>query len=88
MRKVVQCILLKTMAALEVLEDIVNGAIGRERVFRDREGWICWHMMTTGSSAVLRAILLELCAELWPALERNSEGPCAACATGDVHTGV
>ena len=33
---------------------------------------ICWHMMTTGSSAVLRAILLELCAELRPALERNT----------------
>jgi len=36
MRKVVQCIPLKTMAALAVLEDIVNGAIGRERVSRDR----------------------------------------------------
>ena len=33
---------------------------------------ICWHMMTTDSSAVLRAILLELCAELRPALERNT----------------
>ena len=33
---------------------------------------ICWHMMVTGSSAVLRAILLELCAELWPGLESNS----------------
>ena len=37
MRKVVQCILLKTMAALAVLEDIANGVIGRERVFRDGE---------------------------------------------------
>ena len=37
MRKVVQCIPLKTMAALAVLEDIANGAIWRERVFRDRE---------------------------------------------------
>ena len=69
MRKVLQCILLKTMAALAVLEDIVNGAIGRKRVFRGR---ICWHMMAIGSSAVLRAILLELCAELRPALERNT----------------
>ena len=34
-RKVLQCIPLKTMAALAVLEDIVNGPIGRERVFRD-----------------------------------------------------
>ena len=33
---------------------------------------ICWHQMTTDSSAVLRAILLELCAELRPALERNT----------------
>ena len=36
MRKVLQCIALKTMAALAVLEDIVNSAIGRERVLRDR----------------------------------------------------
>jgi len=35
MRKVLQCIPLKTKAALAVLEDIVNGAIGRERVLRD-----------------------------------------------------
>jgi len=35
MPKVLQCKLLKTMAALEVLEDIVNGAIGRECVLRD-----------------------------------------------------
>jgi len=34
MRKVLQCILLKTIA---VLEDIANGAIRRERVFRDKE---------------------------------------------------
>jgi len=38
-------------------------------------------MMTTGSSAVLRAIFLELYAELRPALKRNT-------ATGDVHTGA
>ena len=37
MCKVVQCIPLKTMAALAVLEDIANGAIGRKCVFRDRE---------------------------------------------------
>jgi len=37
MRKVLQCIPLKTMAALVVLEDIGNGAIGKERVLRDRE---------------------------------------------------
>ena len=37
MRKVLQCIPLKTMAVLAVLEDIVNGAIGREHMSRDRE---------------------------------------------------
>ena len=36
MRKVVQCIPLKTMAALAVLEDTVSGAIGRKHVLRDR----------------------------------------------------
>ena len=60
MRTVLQCIPLKTMADLAVLEDFVDGALGRERV------------MITGSSAVLRAILLELCADLRPALERNT----------------
>ena len=33
---------------------------------------ICWHMMTSDSSADLRAILQELYAELRPALERNT----------------
>ena len=33
----VPCILLKTMAALAVLEDIENGTIRRKCVFRDRE---------------------------------------------------
>jgi len=37
MRKVAQCIPLKTMAALVVLEDFANGAIRRACVFRDRE---------------------------------------------------
>ena len=36
MLKVLQ-LLLKTMAAFVVLEDIVNGAIGRERVFSDKD---------------------------------------------------
>jgi len=35
--KVLQCIPLKSMAALAALEDIANGAIRRERVFRDRK---------------------------------------------------
>ena len=51
MRKVLQCIPLKTMAALAELEDFVKGAIGRACV-------------------------------------QHSEEPCAACATGDVHTGA
>ena len=37
MPKVVRWIPLKTMAALAVLKDFANGAIRRERVFRDRE---------------------------------------------------
>ena len=35
---------------------------------------ICWHMMTTDSSAVLRAILLELCAKLRLVLEPTQRG--------------
>ncbi len=73
MRKVVQNIPLNTMAALAVLEDIVNGAIRRERMFRDREdllahddNWLISHFTFP------RAIFLELCAELRPALERNA----------------
>lgn len=73
MRKVVQKIPLKTMAALAVLEDIVNGAIRRERVFRDREDLLAhddnWLI---SRFRFPRAILLELCAELRPALERNT----------------
>ena len=46
-------------------------------------------MMTTGSSAVLRAILLEQCAELRPALERNTaRGHALLVPADDVHTGV
>jgi len=75
MRKVVQCIPLKTMAAVVVLEDIANGAIRRERVFRDRHDLLAhednWLISRFRSP---RAILLELCAELRPALERNTAG--------------
>jgi len=73
MRKVVQCILLKTMAALVILEDFANGAIRRECVLRDREdllahdgNWLISHFRFP------RAICLELCAELRQALERNT----------------
>ena len=62
MRKVLQCILLKTMAALAVLEDFVNGAIGRERVFRDREDllahdgdWLISHFKGNPPGTVRRA---------------------------------
>ena len=62
MRKVVQCILLKTMADLAVLEDIVNGAIQRERVFRDREDllahdgkWLISHFEGNPPGIVRRA---------------------------------
>ena len=55
-------IIYATMAALAVLEDIVNGAIGRIAPFVRRAA--------AGVGA------------------QHSEGPCAACATGDVHTGV
>ena len=49
----------------------------------------CWHMMVTGSSAVLRAILLELCVALRPALERNTARSHALLVpTGDVTLGA
>ena len=62
------------MAALAVFEDIANGAIRREHVFRDREDLLAHEDSCLISRfRFLRAILLELCAELWPALERNTE---------------
>jgi len=65
MRKVVQCILLKTMAALAVLEDIVNGAIRRERVFRDRDDLLAHEdNWLISRFRFPRAIILQLCAEL------------------------
>jgi len=81
MRKVFQCIPLKTMAALAVLEDIVNGAIGRQHVLRD-----CWHMMTT--SRFEGNPPGTVCRAAASVGAQHSEEPCAACATGDVHTGV
>ena len=74
MCKVVQCIPLKTMSALAVLEDFGNAAIRRERVFRDREDLLVhdgdWLI---SRFRFPRVILLELCAELWPVLKRNTE---------------
>ncbi|KAL6458637.1 hypothetical protein MHYP_G00321090 [Metynnis hypsauchen] len=61
------------MAALALLEDIANGRIRRERVFRDHydflahdDDWLisCFRFP--------RAVLLELCAELGPVLEREA----------------
>lgn len=73
MRKVVQNIPLTTMAALAVLEDIVNGAIRRQRGFRDREDFLAhqdnWFI---SRFRFQRAILLELYTEMWPALEHNT----------------
>ena len=87
MRKVLQCILLKTMAALAVLEDIANGAIGRKRVLRDREdllahddNWLISRFEGNPPGTVRRAAA--------GVGAQHSEEPCAACATGDVHTGV
>ncbi|XP_030004247.1 putative nuclease HARBI1 [Sphaeramia orbicularis] len=61
------------MTALALLEDTANGAVRRERVFRDREDflaqddeWLISHFRFP------RAILLELCAELQPFLERDT----------------
>ena len=84
MCKVLQCIPLKTMAALAVLEDIVNGAIGRKRVFRDLlahdDNWLISRFEGNPPGTVRRAA---------PGVgAQHSEEPCAACATGDVHTWV
>ena len=71
MRKVKKKMAL-TMAALALLEDIANGNIRHERVFREREtllahddNWLMSRLRLT------RPVLLQLCAEL-PALERNT----------------
>jgi len=87
MRKVVQCIPLKTMAALAVLEDFANGAIRREHVFRDREdllahddNWLIRRFESNPPETVRRAA---------PALERNTATSHALLVpTGDVHTEV
>jgi len=75
MHKVVQCILLKTMAALAVLEDIANGAIRRERVFRDRHDLLAHEdKWLISRFRFPRAIILKLCAELqrWSATQHGA----------------
>jgi len=75
------------MAALAVLEDIVNGEIGRERVFRDWEdllahddNWLINRFEGNPLGTVRRSVA--------GVGAQHSKEPCAACATGDVHTGV
>ena len=62
-----------TMAALALLEDIANGNIRREKVFREREDLLANHDNWLMSRFRLpRPVLLQLCAELQRALERNT----------------
>ncbi|KAL6491526.1 hypothetical protein MHYP_G00018710 [Metynnis hypsauchen] len=61
------------MAALALLEDLANGRIRRERVFRDHYDFLAhdddWLI---SRFRFPRAVLLELCAELGPVLEREA----------------
>ncbi|KAL6478452.1 hypothetical protein MHYP_G00142870 [Metynnis hypsauchen] len=61
------------MAALALLEDLANGRIRRERVFRDHYDFLAhdddWLI---SRFRFPRAVLLELCAELGPVLERDT----------------
>ena len=67
------------MAALAVLEEISNGAIGRKRVFRDREdllahdgNWLISRFEGNPPGTVRRAAA--------SVGAQHSEEPCAACA--------
>lgn len=61
------------MAYLALLEDVANGRIRRERVFRDQQDLLAnddeWLM---SRFRLPRAVLLHLIAELGPALERGT----------------
>ncbi|KAL6488228.1 hypothetical protein MHYP_G00019690 [Metynnis hypsauchen] len=61
------------MAALALLEDIANGRSRRERVFRDHYDFLAhdddWLI---SRFRFPRAVLLELCAEFGPVLERDT----------------
>lgn len=71
MRQIVATIL--TTMALALLEDIANGAIRRERVFRDREDFLAHDDDWLISRFRLpRAVLLQLCLELRPVLEHHT----------------
>ncbi|KAL6486323.1 hypothetical protein MHYP_G00057150 [Metynnis hypsauchen] len=66
------------MAALALLEDIANGRIRRERVFRDHYDFLAHDDDSLISRFRFpRAVLLELCAELGPVLERETARSCA-----------
>ncbi|KAL1247065.1 hypothetical protein QQF64_022441 [Cirrhinus molitorella] len=55
------------MDALALLEDFANGRLRRERVFRDHEDeWLISRFRFP------RAMLLDLCAELGPTLQRTT----------------
>lgn len=75
------------MDALALLEDLANDALRRERVFRDREDFLAhdddWLM---SRFRFPRAILLELCSELRPVLERPSRRNHALCVPVQVLT--
>ncbi|XP_045076311.1 putative nuclease HARBI1 [Coregonus clupeaformis] len=61
------------MAALALLEDIFNGQIRREQVFRDHSDFLAHdNDWLISRFRFPRAILLELCAELGPNLERET----------------
>ena len=75
------------MAVLAVLEDIANGAIGRKRVFRDRDdllahegNWLISRFEGNPHGTVRRAAA--------GVGAQHREEPCPACATGDVQTGI
>lgn len=59
------------MDALALLEDFANGRLRRERVFRDHDDFLAHDDDWLISRFRLpRAMLLELCAELGPTLQR------------------
>lgn len=68
-----QNVQLSTMAALALLEDVANRAIRREHQFMEREDLLLncdeWLM---SRFRLTRAILLQLCEELRPALQRTT----------------
>ncbi|KAL6481077.1 hypothetical protein MHYP_G00091570 [Metynnis hypsauchen] len=61
------------MAALALLEDLANGRIRRERLFRDHYDFLAHDdVWLISRFRFPRAVLLELCAELGPVLERDT----------------